>query len=94
MAASWLDSVYAHIAMLKTSQDLNDASLQSQTEQNATTTLTLQLQELTSLQPQHIAKLGKMLKEAELPSGWGKQLMEAAVRRTKETPSPRRALSS
>ena len=81
MAASWLAAVSSSVAMMKATQEACDPELQSKTEQHATTTLTHQLQQVSSLKPEDIAEFGKILKEAQLPSGWGKDLMKAAVQR-------------
>ena len=81
MAASWRDACRASIEMMKATQDACDPELQSKTEQHATTTLTQKLQQVGSLKPEDIAELGKLVKEAELPSGWGKDLLRAAAQR-------------
>ena len=81
MAASWLDACRASIEMMKATQDACDPELQSKTEQHATTTLTQKLQQVGSLKPEDIAELGRLAKEAELPSGWGKDLLRAAAQR-------------
>ena len=81
MAASWLAAVSSSVAMMKATQEACDPELQSKTEQHATTTLMHQLQQVSSLKPEDIAEFGKILKEAQLPSGWGKDLMRAAVQR-------------
>ena len=81
MAEPWLAACRSCIEMINATDAACDPDLKSKTEQHGKATLMKQLQQVSSLKAEDITLLGKILKEAQLPSEWGRDLMRAAAQR-------------